>query len=262
MTLIPVTLREGGRSLGSALSWETPQQLQAFPETSPFAGLAPDPVVKVTRQVLAEPDAELPGKVWATLEDGTPLVTAAKRGKGMIVLFHVTANADWSNLPVSGLFVEMLRRVLDLAPAAGGGAAASAGAVPMHWPSRPSARSTASANWPTPRPTSSPFPPPRSTRPSVSAATPAGLYRRGQQERALNITRAGDALTPIAGLSSGVTLRPLAPHPGPAACALCLRARHDPVPCRLPCRTVPRRRPQPPAPAPRRGRRRRSRCCC
>ena len=34
-----------------------------------------------------------------------------------MVLFHVTANADWSNLPLSGLFVDMLRRVTALAGA-------------------------------------------------------------------------------------------------------------------------------------------------
>ena len=119
--LVPVTLRAGDRSLGSALSWETPQPMQPFPEKSPFAGLTPDPSVTVNRQVLAEPDSDLPDKVWASLADGTPLVTAKKEGKGLVVLFHVTANADWSNLPVSGLFLEMLRRVLDLAPAAGSG---------------------------------------------------------------------------------------------------------------------------------------------
>ena len=32
------------------------------------------------------------------------------------MLFHVTANSDWSNLPLSGLFVEMLRRVVALGP--------------------------------------------------------------------------------------------------------------------------------------------------
>ena len=125
-SLIPVRLREGGRSLGSALSWETPQAMQAFPETSPFAGLAIDPAVRITRQVLAEPDAELPDRVWANLEDGTPLVTARREGKGTVVLFHVTANADWSNLPLTGLFVEMLRRIVDVAPAAGGGTAVAA----------------------------------------------------------------------------------------------------------------------------------------
>lgn len=210
--LIPVTLREGGRSLGSALSWETPQLLQAFPESSPFAGLVPDPVVKVTRQVLAEPDAELPGKVWATLEDGTPLVTAARQGKGLIVLFHVTANADWSNLPVSGLFVEMLRRVLDLAPAAGGGAA-PAQARPDALAFSPFRALDGFGELADPSPDIQPIAAAQIDQAQVSAATPAGLYRRGLQERALNVTRGGDALSPIAGLSTGVTLRPLQPLP-------------------------------------------------
>ena len=30
------------------------------------------------------------------------------------MLFHVTANADWSNLPLSGQFVDMLRRLVAL----------------------------------------------------------------------------------------------------------------------------------------------------
>jgi hypothetical protein len=111
--LVPVTLRRGGRTLGGALSWEKPQPLGAFPDNGPFAGLA-IPDATVTRQVLAEPDAELPGKIWAALADGTPLVTGAKRGKGMVVLFHVTADTTWSNLPLSGGFVEMLRRIVAL----------------------------------------------------------------------------------------------------------------------------------------------------
>ena len=134
---MPVTLREGGRALGSALSWETPQPLQPFAETSPFAGAHPRSAsVVVNRQVLAEPAADLPPKVWASLADGTPLVTAERRGKGLIVLFHVTANADWSNLPLSGMFVEMLRRVLDLAPSAGGGARRAIRQVASRRPSR------------------------------------------------------------------------------------------------------------------------------
>ena len=117
--LVPVELRSGGRELGSALSWEEPQAIAAFEEGSPFAGLAIDPDVEIRRQVLAEPSADLPDRIWANLADGTPLITAAPRGKGLLVLFHVTANSDWSNLPLSGLFVDMLRRLLDLAPGVG-----------------------------------------------------------------------------------------------------------------------------------------------
>ena len=47
----------------------------------------------------------------------------------------------------------------------------------------------------------------------ASPGTPAGLYRRGGQERAINIMRAGDRLTPIAGLPPAIALRSLAPQP-------------------------------------------------
>ncbi|HEX2448752.1 MAG TPA: DUF4159 domain-containing protein [Methyloceanibacter sp.] len=114
--LLPVALRRGGRSLGGSLSWSTPQPLAPFEEKSPFRGLAVPPDVKINRQVLADPTVASESEVWATLADGTPLVTAAKQGQGFIVLFHVTANSDWSNLPLSGLFVEMLRRVVALGP--------------------------------------------------------------------------------------------------------------------------------------------------
>ena len=112
--LEPVNLRRGGRTFGGALSWDKPKALAPFDRTSPFFGLADSRDVNVSRQVLAEPDAGLPGKTWAQLDDGTPLVTADKRGKGTIVLFHVTADTTWSNLPLSGLFVDMLRRIVAL----------------------------------------------------------------------------------------------------------------------------------------------------
>jgi len=111
--LIPVDLRRGGRTLGGALTWSKPQTLAEFPENSPFFGLKTGSEISVSRQVLAEPTPDLPEKTWARLADGTPLVTASPKGAGQIILFHVTANSDWSNLPLSGLFVNMLRRILD-----------------------------------------------------------------------------------------------------------------------------------------------------
>jgi Domain of unknown function (DUF4159)/Aerotolerance regulator N-terminal len=124
--LTPSELRRGGRLLGGALSWETPKHIAPFEGGSPFYGLAAPDEVTVLRQVLAEPDAALANKVWARLGDGTPLVTAGPRGKGLIVLFHVTADTTWSNLPLSGLFVDMLRRIV----AKAGAPAAAANAKP------------------------------------------------------------------------------------------------------------------------------------
>ena len=112
--LVPVKLRRGGRTLGGSLTWEKPQHLASFTADGPFAGLPVPKDITINRQVLAEPDAVLATKSWASLEDGTPLVTGERRGKGMVSLFHVSADMRWSDLPMSGTFVEMLRRIVDL----------------------------------------------------------------------------------------------------------------------------------------------------
>ncbi len=126
--LLPVRLRTGDRQLGGALSWQQPAHLAPFPGDSPFAGLIVPDEVRVTRQVLAEPSLDLARKTWARLADGTPLVTGERRGRGAVVLFHVTANTDWSTLPLSGLFVSMLERLVLLS--VGVGAASGEAVLP------------------------------------------------------------------------------------------------------------------------------------
>ena len=117
---VPVPLRGGGRTFGGAMSWAQPVGLAAFPANSPFAGLSIPPDVKVSRQVLAEPSLDLADKTWARLADGTPLVTADRRGEGWLVLVHTTATPDWSTLPMSGLFVQMLQRLVALSQGVAG----------------------------------------------------------------------------------------------------------------------------------------------
>lgn len=211
--LIPVTMREGDRSLGSALSWEEPQPLQPFPDLGPFAGLPVDPQVKVARQVLAEPDADLPAKVWASLADGTPLVTAKKHGNGLIILVHVTANADWSNLPLSGLFVDMLRRIVDLAPGAGGGAAGGAAATEATAAFSPRRLLAGNGDLVDPTPDSRPVPAGEIDRLTPTPEHPAGLYRRGGSERAINLVHQGDSLPLMGPMPAGVSVRDLNPAP-------------------------------------------------
>jgi hypothetical protein len=109
--LMPVRLRAGGRTVGGAMSWGEPKALAPFVEGSPFFGLRLAPDVSVSAQVMAQPDPTLADRVIASLSDGTPLVTRKELGQGQVVLFHVTANAEWSTLPLSGLFVEMLERL-------------------------------------------------------------------------------------------------------------------------------------------------------
>ncbi len=126
-TLLPVQLRRGGRVIGGALSWRKPESLAPFPATSPFHGLTVPKDINIRRQVLAQPSLDLADKTWARLSDGTPLVTAQKRGQGWLVLVHTTANAEWSDLAFSGLFVDMLRRLVRLSQ----GVAGETGGAPL-----------------------------------------------------------------------------------------------------------------------------------
>ena len=113
--LLPVQLRGGGRTMGGVMTWDKPAAIAPFTPPSPYAGLVVPPDVVVNQQVLAEPSLDLADKTWAKLTDGTPLVTAERRGEGLLVLFHTTANDAWSNLAFSGLFVEMLVRTVEAA---------------------------------------------------------------------------------------------------------------------------------------------------
>lgn len=112
--LLPTQLHESDRLIGGALSWEEPKNLAPFEANSPFFGIENLDEVRVSRQVMAIQSSFDSQDVWARLEDGTPLVTAKKQGAGWLVLFHVNSDNNWSNLPLSGTFVEMLRRSVNL----------------------------------------------------------------------------------------------------------------------------------------------------
>lgn len=198
--LVPVNLRQGGRLMGGAFGWETPQELAPFAANSPFFGLVGGVDAAVRRQVLALPDTNLNDRVWARLQDGTPLVSSADRGAGRIVLFHVTASPDWSDLPLSGLFAGMLERtlafakkrsgtqidaqigswVLDQALLANGALKAPEGAAPFL-----EAQTDITSLAP-------------------SAQNPPGLYRNGAFSAALNIGNTVSNLTALPTPPAGV----------------------------------------------------------
>lgn len=109
---VPVPLRRSARALGGALNWDTPQAFADFTDDSPFQGLSVPADAVVRQQVLAQPTPDLASKTWAKLEDGSPIITATGVGTGTLILFHVTASPDWSDLPYTGTFVELLRRAI------------------------------------------------------------------------------------------------------------------------------------------------------
>ena len=193
--LVPVKLRRGGRILGGSLSWDKPQPLAAYSRTSPFAGMPVPNDVTVNRQVLAEPDAALSDNTWATLADGTPLVTAARRGKGLIVLFHVTGDTRWSNLPLSGAFVEMLKRIVALAGTAPAATADAAKNKNVHEVVQPSHMLDGFGGFIAPPPTARPVAPDFSG--SATADHPPGFYGPPESLLAVNTLATDDRLAPL-----------------------------------------------------------------
>ncbi|WP_336288197.1 DUF4159 domain-containing protein [Bartonella sp. CB60] len=111
-TLLPVPLRLGKRLLGSVMSWAKPQKLAPFAKNSFFSDLPFPEDVTVSRQILAEPSSDLFEKTWLSLADGTPLITAASRGKGTLIFVHIAPDLTWSNLPLSGFFAQMLQKLI------------------------------------------------------------------------------------------------------------------------------------------------------
>ncbi|MER8566225.1 DUF4159 domain-containing protein [Mesorhizobium sp. M0924] len=191
--LLPVRLRTGERSLGGALSWTTPQAVTEFPKNGPFADLAPPAEVTVSRQVLAEPTPDIVERTWATLADGTPLVTGLKKGKGTLVLFHITPEATWSTLPISGSFVEMLRRIVQLSRNQGAAVANAEAAATSLAPYRMIA---ADGTLVPPTPDARPLVPGAGTLP-VTFENPPGLYGSETGVFAHNLLEPATAFAPL-----------------------------------------------------------------
>ena len=195
--LIPVLLRRGGRMLGGALMWSEPAKLAPFEASSPFAGLEIPADVTVSRQVLAEPALDLAEKTWARLGDGTPLVTATKRGGGYLVLVHTSANTTWSNLSLSGLFVEMLRRVVRISHGVASGAEAE-GSLP------PLLTMDGFGRLQSPPPSAAAIPARSFAEAKAGPRHPPGFYGQDMARRALNLSSSLGEPKPLGAMPAGV----------------------------------------------------------
>jgi hypothetical protein len=192
--LVPVKLRRGGRILGGSLTWEKPQHLASFAADGPFAALTVPKDITVSRQVLAEPDAVLATKSWASLEDGTPLVTGERRGKGVVSLFHVGADMRWSDLPMSGTFVEMLRRIVDMSGYTSTPGAGVAGEPNIETVAPLRTLDGFGAFGPPP---STAKPMPADYRDRATPEHPPGLYGPAEGPIAVNTLAAADRIAPL-----------------------------------------------------------------
>lgn len=193
---LPVALRTGDRVMGGALAWRQAARLAPFAADGPFAGITVPDDVEIDRQVLAEPSLDLHRRTWARLADGTPLVTAARHGKGWVVLVHTTANAAWSNLPLSGLFVEMLERIVAL----GRGRAGRPGGAPLP----PVESLDGFGRLAAPPPGVRAIAAERFAETEPGPRHPPGLYGKGARRRALNLGASLADPVPVADLRQGI----------------------------------------------------------
>jgi len=212
-TLVPVKLRRGDRALGGVLSWSKAQKLSSFDETSPFFGLTIPKDITISRQVLAEPSGLAGAKIWARLEDGTPLVTAANKGQGLVVLFHVPSSPGWSNLPLSGLFVEMLHKLADLAPIAIGDdeTRLEAGVAQTNQPLGPRKVLDGFGQLENPAAYVEPLTAEGLKRNRIGPRHPPGLYGPQNGARALNIGTNDLKLTTMGKLPDGIDIKTYGP---------------------------------------------------
>jgi hypothetical protein len=206
-TLTPVALRTGDRALGGTMSWTTPARLAPFTADSPFSGLSVPKDVVVYRQVLAQPSLDLPSRTWARLADGTPLVTAIDKGRGRLILIHTTANTEWSNLAISGLFVEILRRVISLSQGVSGGRRQALPPVTSldgfgRFADPPAAAQPLATG--TDTETTPAKPGAVAVRPKLGPTQPPGFYGNDTARIALNLATGITQLTPIGDMPAGV----------------------------------------------------------
>ncbi|MHA1109430.1 MAG: DUF4159 domain-containing protein, partial [Alphaproteobacteria bacterium] len=171
--LVPVKLRSGGRTLGGAMLWTEPAQLAPFDLKSPFHGLAVPADVRVSRQILAE---------------------------GWLVLLHTTGGPQWSNLAMSGLFVEILERTVAMSRGV-------AGDIGSTRPLPPLAVLDGAGRLGDPSPIAIPIEAGAFDESTPGPRTPPGYYWTETERRALNLGPSVGVLKPLA-LADGISSSP------------------------------------------------------
>jgi hypothetical protein len=84
----------------------------AHPVFAPFRGLNVFRPVRIYKSGRIDLHASTPMVTLARLADGQPLVLEHSAGKGKVVFIAVTADASWSNLPVTDVFLPMIHQIV------------------------------------------------------------------------------------------------------------------------------------------------------
>ncbi len=83
------------------------------PVFSPFVGRGGEGLTSARffRYMLLESGTAEGSEVLATFDDGAPALTAARRGKGRVLLFSSTVDRDWSDFAIRTSFLPLMQRL-------------------------------------------------------------------------------------------------------------------------------------------------------
>ena len=99
------------RNIGKDLSIQSNLSIRPFNNNSLFSSLKVPQDLKFNKQLILD-NFNSDIITLASLEDQSPLISMKYVGDGKIILFHVTSNNEWSNLPMSSLFEDLILKLL------------------------------------------------------------------------------------------------------------------------------------------------------
>jgi hypothetical protein len=200
--LLPVTLLAQPRRLGGLLSPDSKQAALTVNPNAPLKDVAAADLV-IQQLWLSMPDPQNPSQSWLSLNDGTPLLSARQSGQGWLLLLHVPATPNWSDVPISGFFPELLQNLVRFAETQPGFRAAA--------PNNPEPQKNASLPlWQeingfgalvAGRPQATPLDPTAATPRAISHQQPPGYYGNATSALPLNPDWPSAELQPLAGES-------------------------------------------------------------
>ena len=68
---------------------------------------------RVFRYLMMRPDAAQQGRVLAALDDGSPALVEASRGRGKVILYASTVDRDWTDWPIRTSFLPAMQQVTE-----------------------------------------------------------------------------------------------------------------------------------------------------
>ncbi len=197
--LLPLLLKEGPRTFGeSQFLGREKSRIAAFGTDSPFGKLTPPADISINKQMLPRTDLQTGAKIWARLEDGTPLVSARQMGRGWVVLVHTGIDPEWSDVHLSGFFIDMLRSVVTHSAGLSAGFEGTAKALAPLRVLDGQGKAVA------PGPNIKPLTRTAAEKGEINAQTPPGLYGNESVKHAHNLAASQPSLKPLPPVPQGI----------------------------------------------------------